>query len=827
MSVTIKLGSVSRVSKLYSFRNSPDCPWTLEETVKHWFDMTLERDGLTAKGARASVRVEKSSVVLEISGPDSIAGALEEYGTRLPQFLTNGWNALTKSIPKVKKAKLWDPDPDPQPPEYHPWRFFMPHGMAMLKQRALLFFHYPPIRLLDTNQDYLDDPVPVRCEELLTANGAEHSDLPLFNTVMDATPIGAEDAQGSKKSTKGQKDWGLIPINYFQDYQKSQVKLLLNPSEKKGYTVPIVVYGSHPREIFKLNYKTKLSNNGVTIVEDIIKGMKTPVMASTHPYVFYGFAQGFDKIGSGKIVDRKRGTAQMIKDLIVARWLKLMADDPSQDPKLVLKHCQAFWNDDAQSGVVADLVDHQGSLFYSNPTTLTFQYLTPLPTFAQVTAKEAVPPKAAEKKTAKKKSAKKKTTRKTKPKPKPSTVNVTTVIGDQGKPVDWWFIYKISETAKTTARRAVTGAEYIYYDSTMADDSDSGVVLSPHRIDQSSALQHTLAPIFSDAAKANKQLGWYCYNDEDHYDHRHSGSGPSDRGHCKGTVAFDLETDTAFWLLHSVPLFPLKYEFDYPEGGLRMAQTMLCIQLQDATTAMQIARLMYDAHGPNVHLASDLLKKTSKQRNGYKASSLPLTEVPELLDPNDPRILLMQNKNGSTGRKPSPYSGRIPFKSRGGKKFLAIAKNKAWGNKEDDPHGAKDFYNDLVAPLLNEDLEVETWEHAGTKIPEDFEPGDQHSVEDMKGVDLNKIGIPYSWSESFDHAKLALSDHDNPAGTPRWVCVGDINYTLAQERRGGGTVAFQCEPLWNSLEKALTPTKPSKKKKATRKKAAKKKSRKK
>ena len=104
MSFTIKLGSVSRVSKLYSFKNSPACPWTLEETVKHWFDMTLQRDGLAEKGARASVRLEGSSVVLEINGPPSIATDLQEYETRVPQFLRNGWNALTKAIPKVKNA---------------------------------------------------------------------------------------------------------------------------------------------------------------------------------------------------------------------------------------------------------------------------------------------------------------------------------------------------------------------------------------------------------------------------------------------------------------------------------------------------------------------------------------------------------------------------------------------------------------------------------------------------------------------------------------------------------------------------------------------------
>ncbi|MBM81063.1 MAG: hypothetical protein CMJ78_10775 [Planctomycetaceae bacterium] len=88
----------------------------------------------------------------------------------------------------------------------------------------------------------------------------------------------------------------MIPINYFHQYQKAQVELLLNLSEHEGYTVPIVVYGSHPRQTFNELYGTSLRTNGVASVE-IIAGKKTPVMASTHPYVFYGKAQGFNAIG--------------------------------------------------------------------------------------------------------------------------------------------------------------------------------------------------------------------------------------------------------------------------------------------------------------------------------------------------------------------------------------------------------------------------------------------------------------------------------------------------------------------------------------------------
>ena len=83
----------------------------------------------------------------------------------------------------------------------------------------------------------------------------------------------------------------------------------------------------------------------------------------------------------------------------------------------------------------------------------------------------------------------------------------------------------------------------------------------------------------------------------------------------------------------------------------------------------------------------------------------------------------------------------------------------------------------------------------------------------MNSVTLEPLGIPYSWSESFDHAKLAISDPDEKV---HWVCVGDINFTLAQEKRGGGTVAFKCDPLWKELSKILS-TAPEPKRKSRRK----------
>ena len=90
-----------------------------------------------------------------------------------------------------------------------------------------------------------------------------------------------------------------------------------------------------------------------------------------------------------------------------------------------------------------------------------------------------------------------------------------------------------------------------------------------------------------------------------------------------------------------------------------------------------------------------------------------------------------------------------------------------------------------------------------------------HNVVAMKSVNLNPLGIDIAWSEADDHAKLAISDRKEEI---HYVCVGDINFTIAQEKRGGGTVAFQCDPLWQSISPILEDVAlPPKKKSSTKK----------
>jgi hypothetical protein len=192
---------------------------------------------------------------------------------------------------------------------------------------------------------------------------------------MDATPIAAEDDQGSKAG--GDPHWGLIPIQAFHDYQRAQVELLLNVSPTRaGYTVPIVVYGAHPRDTFRALYGVTLGVN-VAATAEILPGRKTPVLGSNHPYVFYATAQGFATVGSGRFRsenDCREATTVMRSDLIVARWQKVMADDPSRDPQAVLADCTAYWTDPARATAVCALTRHQGSLHYPDPASLAFRF---------------------------------------------------------------------------------------------------------------------------------------------------------------------------------------------------------------------------------------------------------------------------------------------------------------------------------------------------------------------------------------------------------------------------------------------------------------------
>jgi deoxyribonuclease-2 len=87
----------------------------------------------------------------------------------------------------------------------------------------------------------------------------------------------------------------------------------------------------------------------------------------------------------------------------------------------------------------------------------------------------------------------------------------------------------------------------------------------------------------------------------------------------------------------------------------------------------------------------------------------------------------------------------------------------------------------------------ETWIRG--KIPPMLDSDGIHKTFDIKYIDLRPLGAPWAWPETHDHAKWGITKTDN------WVCVGDINRMISQEKRGGGAIALQDRVLWTALSK--------------------------
>ncbi len=332
-----------------------------------------------------------------------------------------------------------------------------------------------------------------------------------------------------------------------------------------------------------------------------------------------------------------------------------------------------------------------------------------------------------------------------------------TALDESGKPVDWWFIYKVPQLNQGVGTDKATGYEYIYYDSAIdanPDPRQRNVAKSPYLLSGGKgALNLTLNSVFRFFKKPPASTGWLLYNDE--MPESTKKRDDAHKGHSKGVIAFDTATETAYWLLHSWPKFmdPDATNDPTPKYG----QTYLCVSL-DLATARKIAAQMSVNQEPQIYFPN-----------------------PANLPNPDPLRVLMQTSTFD----PAAGTDSIDLKTIGGLSFKVIAKNREWN---------KDFWNDLVGPTLGDDMDDETWIRG--PIPPIADSDGIHKTFDIKYINLGPMGLHWAWPETHDHAKWGITLH-NP-----WICVGDINRMISQRKRGGGTIAFQNRILWQGLAKS-------------------------
>lgn len=318
-------------------------------------------------------------------------------------------------------------------------------------------------------------------------------------------------------------------------------------------------------------------------------------------------------------------------------------------------------------------------------------------------------------------------------------------LDETGNPVDWWFIYKVPLLGGGANNDAATGYEYAYYDPNQAKVGKSPNLLSGGN----GALNLTMNSVFNNRPAT---YGYVLYNDEMPLSMKRKDDG--NLGHTKGVLAFDTESKTGYWLLHSWPKFA---DIDgQVEPTPIYGQTYLCLSL-DIDSVRKIADQMAHHQEPQV----------------YKFDSVGLPKT-------DPLFALTQKP----APKPPGDSNVLNLTTRGGMPFKVIAKNREW---------QKDFWNELVGPTLGEDMDVETWIRG--EIPPMADSDGIHKTFDVKYINLGPLGLHWAWPETHDHAKWGITTASD------WVCVGDINRMISQRNRGGGTIAFQNKTLWDALSR--------------------------
>jgi len=317
-------------------------------------------------------------------------------------------------------------------------------------------------------------------------------------------------------------------------------------------------------------------------------------------------------------------------------------------------------------------------------------------------------------------------------------------LSDTGNPVDWWVTVKYpnsrsySYTDSTISGNALAESKYNYYTGSQ------------------SSLNFTLSPLYGKTSG----LSYIMFNDEPPNSSLSLFQSPLvETAHAKGIIAVDDYGD-GYWLLHSVPIFPLSpaesTTFQYMlDGETEYAQNLFCVTF-DSWSVFNTIGYQLQFYKPDIY--------------GYSFTSIAETNAPNLYDALTKYIHVAN------------YS--IPtIKSKGGLSIRSFAKTSYYGY-------GYDLYDELISPKLKEAIDAQTWRQgSGDPLPSNCT--ETYHVMNIDDVDING----HSWNYLNDHSKWAVS---SSSGSD-WVCMCDMNRMASQGERGGGALCFENTGLHNSL----------------------------
>lgn len=334
--VTYDLAPALYIKQLYTMTTPASyascTPTTTEGTIQCYLQESLKRDQIQFNSVSVALNSAGTAYTVSIDSNDARA---QQYQAAQTTFLdqNHAGQALNGVTACQADSTCWQVQPQDPKGCPGPWQFWLPLGLPMVSQKAVMLLHYPPYTSFQA-YDYLNNATLNRWERLLTTVGVAPANVNLYETIVDVMPIAAPGSNETACLTPAMSEAYFANASANRNYIAPMLGLLANPpanAGKKG-TAPVLVFGSEPRQVWASMNNLKSFNvldvGTVTMPGDT---KPTAYIGANHP-----IAAVYDTCTSTPNIIQME-----IQDLTTACFAQAMSADPGADPTAVKNACYA------------------------------------------------------------------------------------------------------------------------------------------------------------------------------------------------------------------------------------------------------------------------------------------------------------------------------------------------------------------------------------------------------------------------------------------------------------------------------------------------------
>jgi hypothetical protein len=375
------LGNVAAIRELYPpvdiitpnpLRGSSKKISTLADVIEHYTRSSLDTDGIAIQPDSLKVSHEPGAdqYTVEFEPLDQAAG--EQFATMHQRFMSEdcagqAYNGC-KQMEEIPGA--WNPMAGCKvnKQDISKWKFFLPLGMPLARQKSVTLLHYPPYGAMET-ADYLNNTTLHRWTRLLEHVGIkDKAEQKRYWSILDVNPVAAP---GSGESEYPNDYFPVMMASVFFDnetwhcdYIRSALEIMLNPPHNNGnpYTLPLLVGGSplyDPQAPgwFRVRYKDQKLTDGSYALErehdepmaNVTQAGFVRIRPESKKLTPYMIANHMIAAGvTGKCCTSNKDKAPDIRvyeaqDLVAASFLQQYDQRPDIDPKTARKNACMDW----------------------------------------------------------------------------------------------------------------------------------------------------------------------------------------------------------------------------------------------------------------------------------------------------------------------------------------------------------------------------------------------------------------------------------------------------------------------------------------------------